>query len=104
MEQQLINAFMKLTAKAGAGALVRELIQQVDENRNPKDWSRSEMENAIHYINYLVENFGKQEAMVVIRTLMKKFDIETSELANQEQPMKSEPSGIPDPAGVQGLQ
>jgi hypothetical protein len=97
LEQQLINAFMKLTAKVGAGDLVREMIQQVDENGNPKAWSVLEMERAVHFINMHVENFGKAEATGIIQTLMRKFDIRPEELPKDEQLQ-------PETTGVQGLQ
>jgi uncharacterized protein YktA (UPF0223 family) len=97
LEQQLINAFMKLTAKAGAGDLVRNLIHHVDENGNPKVWTATEMQSAIHFINAHVENFGKGEAIAVVQTLMRKFDIHTEELQSHSEP-------LPDTPGVQGLQ
>jgi hypothetical protein len=97
LEQQLINAFMKLSAKAGAGDIVRELIQQVDENGNPKLWSAREMEHAIHFINMTVENFGKAEAIKVVQSLMKKFDILPEDL-NRSAVLQ------PDTPGAQGLQ
>jgi hypothetical protein len=97
LEQQLINAFMKLTAKAGAGHIVRELIQRTDENGNPKIWSASEMEHAIHFINMTVENFGKAEALEIIQSLIKKFDIAQKDLTGDEVIQ-------PDTPSVQGLQ
>jgi hypothetical protein len=96
LEQRLINAFMKLTAKAGAGEIVRDLIHHVDENGNPKVWSATEMEHAIHFINMSVENFGKSEAITVMRTLMRKFEIGPEDLQANE--LHS------DTPGVQGLQ
>jgi hypothetical protein len=75
LEQQLINAFMKLTAKVGAGNLVKELIQAVDHDGNPKAWSAQEMEQAIAFINMQVERFGKNEAAEVVSTLLRKFNL-----------------------------
>jgi hypothetical protein len=80
LEQRLINAFMKLTARIGAGELIREMIQQVDENGNPKAWTPQEMERAIHFIEMHVENFGSAEATAIILTLMKKFEITANDL------------------------
>ena len=80
LEQQLINAFMKLTAKVGAGNLVRELIQAVDNNGNPKEWTPSEMEQAIAFINMQVERFGKAEADEVVNTLFRKFNLSVDDL------------------------
>jgi hypothetical protein len=79
LEQQLINAFMKLTAKVGAGNLVKELVQAVDHDGNPKAWSAEEMEQAIAFINMQVERFGKNEAAAVVSTLLKKFNLSTED-------------------------
>jgi hypothetical protein len=97
LEQQLINAFMKLTAKVGAGDLIRQMIQQVDENGNPRVWSAVEIERAVHFINMHVENFGKAEAIGIVQTLMRKFDIRAEELQGDEHSQAETP-------GVQGLQ
>jgi hypothetical protein len=80
LEQQLINAFMKLTAKVGAGNLVRELIQAVDDNGNPKEWTPNEMEQAIAFINMQVERFGKPQAAEVVSTLIRKFELSPEDL------------------------
>jgi hypothetical protein len=96
-EQQLINAFMKLVAKAGAGEVIREMIQRIEENGNPKVWTANEIESATHFINHQVENFGKAEALMVVKTLIDKFDI-------HEQDLHSHSEVSPDSSGVQGLQ
>lgn len=96
--QQLVNAFMKLTSKAGAGNLVRELIGAVDGNGNPKDWTMDEMTQAVDFINMQVERFGKAEAIQVIQTLMKKYNVSTDELSF---PATDTLDEMP---GVQGLQ
>ncbi|HYG17431.1 MAG TPA: hypothetical protein VD816_00820 [Ohtaekwangia sp.] len=75
MEQQLINAFMKLVAKAGGGFLIRELIQQVDDNGNPKIWTPDEIRHAIDYVNLEIDTFGEPEAMMVIGALVKKYNL-----------------------------
>jgi hypothetical protein len=100
LEQQLINAFMKFTAKAGAGELVREFIRAVDQNGNPKLWNSVEMEKAIEFLNAKVDNFGKEDALLVINTLMRKFEIR-SEDVNARAAAFSDKDGL---TGVQGLQ
>ena len=94
-EEQLINAFMKLTAKVGAGNLIRNLVREVDENGNPKKWSPSEITHAINFINTKVETFGREDALEVIHTLMRKFDVNPADLRQAET--------VNDP-GVKGLQ
>ena len=73
MEQQLINAFMKLFAKAGGGSVIRDLVQQVDENGNPKVWTPIEIEKAVSYVEWQTENFGAAEATEMIESLIKKY-------------------------------
>lgn len=98
LEQQLINAFMKLTAKVGAGDLVRELVQAVDNDGNPKNWNPSEMAQAIDFINVQVERFGQTDAVNIIQTLMKKYNISNQELTASTATFPEETTG------VQGLQ
>jgi hypothetical protein len=97
MEQQLINAFMKLLAKAGGGSLIKDLIQKVDENGNPKVWSPSELAKATDYVNWQIENFGTAEASAVIETLVRKYNLRPQDLLTADEPM-------PDTPGVKGLQ
>lgn len=79
-EQQLINAFMKLTAKVGAGALIKELVRAVDENGNPKSWTSDEIQHAISFINDKVDTFDKREAIEIVLTLIHKFNIHPQDL------------------------
>lgn len=97
MEQQLINAFMKLLAKAGGGSLIKDLIQEVDENGNPKIWNLSEIEKAIRYVNWQIENFGTTEASSVVETLFKKYNLRPENFLTDHEP-------ISEPTNVQGLQ
>ncbi len=71
---------MKLTAKAGAGHLVRELINAVDENGNPKAWNTHEMDEAVAFINMQVDRFDKGDAIKVMRSLMKKFQLSPEDI------------------------
>src|SRR5688500_12810763 len=97
MEQQLINALIKLLAKTGSGSLIKDLIREVDENRNPKVWTPSEIEKAIRYITLQTENFGAAEATVIIETLMQKYNLRAENfLAANE--------ALPGATGIQGLQ
>ena len=100
LEQQLINAFMKLTAKAGAGEIVRQLIVQVDENGNPKSWSPAEMQQAIDFLNSKVNSFNRNDAIQVIHSLMRKYDL-TSENIGTTAVGSPETDEL---SGVQGLQ
>jgi hypothetical protein len=99
MEQQLINAFMKLVAKAGGGFLIRELIQHVDDNGNPKVWTPEEIRHAVDYVTLEIETFGEPEAMMVIGSLVRKYNL-NPELLPQTVTETSSSAGTisPDPA------
>lgn len=95
-EQQLINAFMKLTAKVGAGHVVKDLIRETDTNGNPKKWTVDEIQHAIQFINQYVDQFGKQDAVGIIKVLMDKFDISTDNL--------NDDTSVKEISGIHGLQ
>jgi hypothetical protein len=97
MEQQLINALMKLFAKAGGGCLIKDLIQQVDTNANPKVWTPSEIENAIQFVNWQISNFGTAEASAITELLMKKYHLRPNDF-------NIENDSVAEISGVQGLQ
>ena len=99
LEQQLINSFMKFSAKAGAGDFIRELIQRIEDNGNPKSWTPEEMQRAIVYLEDKVNIFSREDALKVINALAKKYNITSIEITPEEH--------IIDPhdlSGVQGLQ
>jgi hypothetical protein len=99
MEQQLVNALMKLFAKAGGGSLIRDMIRMVDENGNPKVWTRSETEAAIQYVTWQTENFGTAEAAAMVENLMKKFNLNLQDFDLSKDTLTDKDS-LP---GVQGL-
>lgn len=102
MEQQLINALVKLFAKAGGGSLIKDLIQQVDQNRNPKIWTPAEIASAIDFIHGQTENFGSAEARTMIESLQKKFNL-PSENLTRDRATPSSPDALPEIPGVHGL-
>jgi hypothetical protein len=75
MEQQLINALMKLMSKAGGGLLIKDMIQQIDEDGNPKTWTTHEIQRAIDFVTWQTDNFGTAEATSIIETLFKKYKL-----------------------------
>jgi hypothetical protein len=96
MEQQLINALMKLMSKAGGGLLIKDLIRQVDEDGNPKTWTPNEIQKAIDFVTWQIENFGTSEATSIVETLLKKYNL------NPETFATSDSNRVPT-NGVQGL-
>ena len=101
MEQQLINALIKLFSKAGGGSFVKDLIQQVDQNGNPKIWTPAEIKSATDFINHQIENFGTAEASIMMEALRKKYNLDTTtRSASGERPASQE---LPEVPGVHGL-
>lgn len=100
MEQQLINALMKLFSKAGGGSLIKDLIQQVDQNGNPKVWTPSEIASAVDFINWQTENFGTTEATAMVESLRKKYNLTS---ASQTLSDSSAHEELPEVPGVHGL-
>jgi hypothetical protein len=99
LEQQLINSFMKFSAKAGAGDFIRELIQRIEDNGNPKSWTPAEMQRAIEYLEDQVNIFSREDALKVINTLARKYNITSIDITPEGQ--LHDPEDLP---GVQGLQ
>lgn len=102
MEQQLINALIKLFAKAGGGSLIKDLIQQVDQNGNPKVWTPAELASAVDFITWQTENFGSAEARAMIESLQKKFSL-SAESLGRDRNMPSSADDLPPVPGVHGL-
>jgi hypothetical protein len=99
MEQQLINALMKLISKAGGGSMIKDLIQQVDQNGNPKVWTPGEISSAVQFINWQIENFGSAEANAIVETLQKKYNVQAP---TTDTDFTSDES-LPSVPGVHGL-
>jgi hypothetical protein len=95
--EKLINAFMKLVSKAGGGSLIRDMIQQVDESGNPKVWTPSEVEAAVHYVNEQIDNFGTAEATIIVETLVRKYNLRLDTFQRNEE-------SLSETHGIQGLQ
>jgi hypothetical protein len=97
MEQQLINLLMKLLSRAGGGSFIKDLIQEVDQDGNPKTWTPAELEKAIVHVTRQIENFGTPEASAIIETLTRKFNLRADDLIIAD-------DSLPETPGVQGLQ
>jgi hypothetical protein len=100
MEQQLINAMMKLFSKAGGGSLIKDLIQQIDQNGNPKIWTPTEIKAAVEFIRWQTENFGTAEATAMIETLKKKYNLSSTAPVKENANVHEE---LPEVPGVHGL-
>lgn len=102
MDQQLINALIKLFSKAGGGGLIRDMIRQVEENGNPKVWTEKEMEAAVRYLEQQTETFGASDAIIMVQSLLKKYNLRIEDFQTiAEEP--SENDALPQVPGVHGL-
>jgi hypothetical protein len=97
MEQQFINVLIKLLRETGAGPLIRELTETVEENGDPKNWNAAELEKAFRYVNWQLENFGTAEASAIIETLLNKYNLHIENFQKKEK-------ALPESTGAPGLQ
>jgi hypothetical protein len=102
MDQQLINALMKLFAKAGGGSMIRDMIRQVEENGNPKVWTDSEMEAAVRYLEHQIEHFGTSDAIIMVQSLLKKYNLRIEDFQSDID-AAAEKDALPNVPGVHGL-
>ena len=86
MEQVLINELISLMCKGGCESFVGN-FQRDAGGLSPKvSWSASDVAEAVHYVRYMNEYFGKQEAIAVITSLVSKFHIFLEDLSIPESP------------------
>lgn len=84
MEQVLINELINLMCKSGCEAFVGNFQRDTGMLSSEPPWSASDVEEAIRYVRYMNEYFGKQEAVAVITSLVSKFHISLSDLTIPE--------------------
>jgi hypothetical protein len=80
MEQILINELISLMCKGGCEAFVGNFQRDATVLSPKPAWTDSEISEAIQYVRYMNEYFGKQEAIAVITSLIAKFHINLYEL------------------------
>ena len=80
MEQTLINELIKLLCKSGGETFVGNFQRDVDSNGNFAKWSPQEIAEAVPYIQYMNEYFGKDEAVAIITALVAKYNIDVNDL------------------------
>jgi hypothetical protein len=79
-EHVLINELIKLMCKGGCEAFVGNFQRDAAVLVPKPAWSEADVQEAIHYVRYMNEYFGKQEAVAVITTLVSKFHITLGDL------------------------
>lgn len=75
MEQQLINELIRMIDKMGGRAVMKDLIDQVDTDGNPRHWTPAELEKAIDYVKWQNSYFGTADAMAIIQVLIEKYHL-----------------------------
>ena len=80
MEQLLINELINLMCKGGCEAFVGNFQRDATGIAPRQHWTEAEIAEAINYVRYMNEYFGKQEAIAVITSLISKFHISLNDI------------------------
>ena len=81
MEQVLINELVKLLCKGGCETLVGNFQKVMNVDGRHEIWTEHEVTEAVHYVKYMNEFFGKDEAVAIVTALVAKYNINLSDLA-----------------------
>jgi hypothetical protein len=82
MEQELINELIRLIGKMGGKALMKELIEEVDTDGNPKVWTPEELGNALNFVQWQNNYFSRSDVMAIIEILLEKYNLRPEELTS----------------------
>jgi hypothetical protein len=88
MEQALINQLIKLLCKSGCESFVGNFQRDLNEKGIFEEWSTQEIEEAVNYITYINECFGRNEAVAIITNLAARYNIDTNDM------LKIKPRGL----------
>ena len=80
MEQVLINELINLMCKGGCEAFVGNFQRDATVIAPRQNWTEAEIAEAVNYVRYMNEYFGKQEAIAVITSLVSKFHISLDDI------------------------
>ena len=81
MEQVLINELIDLMCKGGCEAFVGNFQRDATVIATREKWTEAEITEAVNYVRYMNEYFGKQEAIAVITSLVSKFHITLDDIS-----------------------
>lgn len=81
MEQVLINELIRLLCKGGGETFVGNFQKEINEDNQTEKWTQAEIGEAINYIKYINEYFGRDEAMAIVISLTAKYNININDLA-----------------------
>jgi len=74
-EHRLINELIDLMCKCGCEAFVGNFQRDMSELSPRVHWTDQDVSEAIDYVRYMNEYFGKAEAVAVVTSLIAKFHI-----------------------------
>jgi predicted transcriptional regulator len=80
MEQVLIKELIKLMCKSGCETFVGNFQKDIREVNLSEKWTDAEIEEAVAYVKYMNEYFGKDEAVAVVTSLIAKYNIDAKDL------------------------
>lgn len=86
MEHALINELISLMCKGGCEAFVGNFQRDATVLAPREEWTSSDVAEAVGYVRYMNEYFGKQEAIAVITSLVSKFHISVDDLTIPKSP------------------
>jgi len=79
-ESILINELITLMCKGGCESFVGNFQKDATVLTPHDRWTETEVDEAIDYVKYMNEYFGKQEAIAVITSLISKFHISLDDI------------------------
>ena len=74
-EHALINELIDLMCKCGCESFVGNFQRDATVLSPRADWTEEGVSQAVDYVRYMNEYFGKQEAIAVVTSLVSKFHI-----------------------------
>jgi hypothetical protein len=80
-EQILINELIRLLCKGGGETFVGNFQKEINQDGKPQQWTTSEIQEAVQYMKYINEYFGKDEAVAIITSLITRYNINVNDLA-----------------------
>lgn len=89
MEKILINELIKLLCKSGCETFVGNFQKDINQDNNTEKWTQAEIGEAVNYIKYINEYFGRDEALAIITSLIAKYNININDLSLRPDPASS---------------
>jgi len=86
MEHRLIDELINLMCKGGCESFVGNFQRDATALAPRGEWTNSEINEAVNYVRYMNEYFGKPEAIAVITSLISRFHISVDDLTIPNSP------------------